>query len=136
MSDDHLMTLVGYNVQSTAEWRRRKAEEFPEDARNLKAAENLEQLAAEIEQLEGSEIYQQIRDVQERLNKVGCDDDGDIDLSGRTSSRPSPRNFAQSGSTSATIRDCNFSNGTANCWRRSFKRLSMKLFPSRTLMSR
>jgi hypothetical protein len=80
MSDDHLMTLVGDNVQSTAEWRRRKAEEFPEDARNLKAAENLEQLAAEIEQLEGSEIHQQIRDVQERLNKVGCDGDGHIDV--------------------------------------------------------
>jgi hypothetical protein len=29
MSDD-LNVLIGYQVQSTAEWRRRKAEEFPQ----------------------------------------------------------------------------------------------------------
>ena len=56
---------------STAEWRRRKAEEFPEDTRNLKAAEELERLAAEIETLEHSEIHQQICDVQERMVTTG-----------------------------------------------------------------
>jgi len=71
MSDDHLMKLIGYNVQGTAEWRRRKAEEFPEDTRNLKAAEELERLAAEIETLEHSEIHQQICDVQERMVTTG-----------------------------------------------------------------
>ena len=75
MSDDHLMTLIGYNLQGTAEWRRRKAEEFPEDTRNLKAAEELERLAAEIETLEHSEIHQQICDVQERINRI---DDSDL----------------------------------------------------------
>ena len=75
MSDDHLMTLIGYNVQGTAEWRRRKAEEFPEDTRNLKAAEELERLAAEIETLEHSEIRQQICDAEERINRI---DDGDL----------------------------------------------------------
>jgi hypothetical protein len=75
MSDDHLMKLIGYNVQGTAEWRRRKAEEFPEDTRNLKAAEELERFAAEIETLEHSEIHQQICDVQERIDRI---DDGDL----------------------------------------------------------
>ena len=63
MSDDHLMKLIGYNVQGTAEWRGRKAEEFPEDTRNLKAAEELERLAAEIETLEHSEIFTVVRKI-------------------------------------------------------------------------
>ena len=75
MSDDHLTTLIGNDMQGTAEWRRRKAEEFPADTRNLNAAEELERLAAEIEKLEGSEIHQQICDVQERINRI---DDGDL----------------------------------------------------------
>jgi homoserine dehydrogenase len=64
MSDD-LNVLFGYQVQSTAEWRRRKAEEFPDDARNLVAAEELERLAAQIDRLEGSEIHEQLREAQD-----------------------------------------------------------------------
>jgi hypothetical protein len=35
-------------MESTAEWRREKAEEFPDDSRNLDAAEMLERFAKEI----------------------------------------------------------------------------------------
>jgi hypothetical protein len=69
MSDD-LNVLFGYQVQSTAEWRRQKAEEFPDDARNLVAAEELERLAAQIDRLEGSEIHEQIREAQDCIIKL------------------------------------------------------------------
>jgi hypothetical protein len=47
MSNDlSLMEIVGYQVESSAEWRREKAGQFPRDShRNLRAAEELEQLA-------------------------------------------------------------------------------------------
>ena len=44
-SSDYLNEQIGYNVQGTAEWRRGKAEQFPDDARNLQAAEELECIA-------------------------------------------------------------------------------------------
>jgi hypothetical protein len=69
MTDD-LNTIIGYQVQGTAEWRRRKAEEFPTDPRNLKAAEELERLADEIGQFEGSAIHQQIRQAIDGLNNL------------------------------------------------------------------
>ena len=40
MSDD-LGAMIGYALQDTAEWRYRKAKEFPNDDRNLKAAKEL-----------------------------------------------------------------------------------------------
>src|SRR5260370_5677371 len=52
--------IIGFNIEGTAEWRRRKAEEFPDDRRNLQAAEELDKLAAEVEQLDGSDIHQRI----------------------------------------------------------------------------
>jgi hypothetical protein len=52
--------IIGGNIEGTAEWRRRKAEEFPDDRRNLQAAEELDKLAAEVEQLDGSDIHQRI----------------------------------------------------------------------------
>jgi hypothetical protein len=58
--DLNLNELIGSQVGDAAEWRRRKAAEFPNDARNLRAAEELENLAAQIEGLEGSEIHQQL----------------------------------------------------------------------------
>ncbi len=64
--------LIGFEVQSTAHWRREKAEQFPDDARNLEAARELDVLAAEIGSLEGSEIHRQIADLTERL--YGGDD--------------------------------------------------------------
>jgi hypothetical protein len=39
-----LNEMIGYNVQNTADWRRRKADEFPNDTRNPVAAEELERL--------------------------------------------------------------------------------------------
>jgi hypothetical protein len=66
MSDD-LNVLFGYEVQNTAEWRREKAEQFPDDAPNLVAVKELERLAAQIDQLEGSEIHAQIREAQDSI---------------------------------------------------------------------
>jgi hypothetical protein len=43
--------IIGFNVENTAEWRRQKAQQFPDDERNLKAAEALDRLAQEISQL-------------------------------------------------------------------------------------
>jgi hypothetical protein len=76
MSDD-LNTLIGYDVQRTAEWRWRKAEEFPDDDRNERAAEELGHLAKQIEALEGSPLHQQIRTAQDRLLET-CEGDGDV----------------------------------------------------------
>ncbi len=73
MSDD-LNELIGYRVQGTAEWRRQKAEQFPDDIRNLRAAEELERLAAQIEKLEDSEDHKRVRDACDRVTAA---DDGD-----------------------------------------------------------
>jgi hypothetical protein len=59
--------MIGYQVENTADWRREKAKEFPHDARNLKAAKELDQLAAEIQALEGSEIHKQICELSDTL---------------------------------------------------------------------
>ena len=53
----------------TAYWRRKKAVEFPNDRRNLEAAEELERLAAELSLLEGSKLHV-------RLDKCFEDEDG------------------------------------------------------------
>ena len=47
MSDD-LYTLVGYQVEATADWRRRQAQYFPSNDRNRRTAKELERLAAEM----------------------------------------------------------------------------------------
>ena len=69
MSDD-LNELFGDEVRGTAEWRRQKAEQFPDDARNLVAAEELERLAAQINRLEGSEIHAQISEAEDCIIKL------------------------------------------------------------------
>jgi hypothetical protein len=66
MSDD-LYTLIGYQVEVTADWQRRRAEYFPDDARNARAAKELERLAAEVDQLEGSSVHEQVRLATDRL---------------------------------------------------------------------
>ena len=53
---DDLYTLIGYQVEVIADWRRRQAEYFPRNDQNMRAAKELERLAAEIEQLEGSSV--------------------------------------------------------------------------------
>jgi hypothetical protein len=56
---DELESLVE-KVRSTAGWRRAIAPEHPDDPRNVEAAANLEQLAAALEDYEGTEIGDQI----------------------------------------------------------------------------
>ena len=63
-------TIIGFQVESTAEWRRQKADQFPNDQRNLEAAEELERLAAEIDRLEGSEIHQRIDELSSLSGEV------------------------------------------------------------------
>jgi hypothetical protein len=74
MSNDlSLMEIVGYQVESSAEWRREKAEQFPRDShRNLRAAEGLEQLAKEIGELEGSDINLRVRETIDRMDADDC----------------------------------------------------------------
>jgi hypothetical protein len=74
MSNLSINEIVGFQVESTAKWRREKAEQFPDDLRNLKAADELERLAGEIDQLEGSELHLSIDGI---ISKVG---DFDSDL--------------------------------------------------------
>ena len=65
---------IGYQAESTAEWRRSKAAQFPEDTRNLRAVEELECLAREIEALKGSEVYQQVDEAEESLITANAPD--------------------------------------------------------------
>jgi hypothetical protein len=44
------------SVEQTAEWRRGKAEQFPDDSRNSEAAEELDQLAEELNKLLGTDV--------------------------------------------------------------------------------
>jgi len=73
MSDD-LNELICFQVRHTAEWRRQKARQFPDDRRNLAAAEELERLAAEIESLKGSEVYEQIRVFVDQYSGLDIDE--------------------------------------------------------------
>jgi hypothetical protein len=47
-------------IKSTADWRRTKAEEFPDDDRNLEAAEKLDSLAKEINDLAESDMHRRL----------------------------------------------------------------------------
>jgi hypothetical protein len=76
MSED-LNMVIGYEVQNTAEWRREKAKQFPDDTRNLRAAEELERLAAQIEQLEGSAIRERVRALYDRYRAAA---NGSVDI--------------------------------------------------------
>ena len=76
MSND-LNEKIGYRVQGTAEWRRQKAEQFPDDRRNLQAAEELDRLAEQIEALEGSELHRQIDEADENINQLPDNDSCD-----------------------------------------------------------
>jgi hypothetical protein len=66
---EYLMEMIGYQVQNTADWRREKARQFSDDPRNLRAAEELDRLAEQIEQVASSEpIQQQIADLNDSLD--------------------------------------------------------------------
>lgn len=51
MSNERFQASAAAFCEATAAWRRRKAEEYDRDERNLRAAEALEQLAAHIRAL-------------------------------------------------------------------------------------
>jgi hypothetical protein len=55
LEPDRLSRLV--DVAATADWRWKKAEQFPEDQRNREAAELLEKLLPEIASLNGSPLH-------------------------------------------------------------------------------
>jgi hypothetical protein len=53
-----LSTLIADDVEFAAEWRELKADEYPHDARrNLEAAARLTRIAADLKELEGSEMH-------------------------------------------------------------------------------
>jgi hypothetical protein len=59
------------DLQWTAEWRREKAEQFPDDDRNLKAAVLLEELAKQIGDLSGGELDRQLVSLWEACEASG-----------------------------------------------------------------
>jgi hypothetical protein len=63
--------IIGFQISSTAEWRRLKAQEFPDDLRNLSAAEELDRLASEVAQLDGSDTHEQISKLMENYADLG-----------------------------------------------------------------
>jgi hypothetical protein len=55
------LELEALDLEDSAEWRRQKAQQYPEDARrNLEAAQLLEKLAVEIRALDDSEVHRQL----------------------------------------------------------------------------
>jgi hypothetical protein len=73
--DLNVEEVIGLQVQETAEWRWRKVEEFPDDPRNLKAAIELERLAVEIAQLNGSALHNRILELIGIVSEQGADDE-------------------------------------------------------------
>jgi hypothetical protein len=71
----HIEEVIGLQVQEIAEWRWRKAEEFPDDPRNLEAAKELERLAAEIARLNGSPLHNRILELIDIVSEQGADDE-------------------------------------------------------------
>ena len=60
------------DLEYSAEWRREKAKQYPEDWRNIAAAELLDKIAMEVRAMEGSEIHCQISAaINERLDAKG-----------------------------------------------------------------
>ena len=49
MTDDGIREALRLDFEQTADWRRSKAADYPEDSRNLEAAELLDKLAASVE---------------------------------------------------------------------------------------
>lgn len=78
---EYLNEKIGFQVQNTADWRRQKAEQFPQDTRNSVAAEKLEGLGAEIDALTGSEIELQISHAEDSIN--GLPDDASTSAYGK-----------------------------------------------------
>jgi hypothetical protein len=76
---DYLNEQIGYEVQCTAEWRREKATQFPDDKRNLRAAEELARIAKQIADLEDLEIEKEIKETHDRLIEASkANDDNEV----------------------------------------------------------
>lgn len=69
-----LAELIGYELTSTSYWRTLKADEFPEDKRNIQASMMLDALARQIPSLEGTQMHQGL------ANSVRNDSDGVFSL--------------------------------------------------------
>jgi hypothetical protein len=63
------LELEAQDLENSAGWRRQKAQQYPEDTRNLEAAALLDRLAVEVRALTGSEIHHQLSATAEK-----CDD--------------------------------------------------------------
>jgi hypothetical protein len=63
LPDLSMNELIIYEVEGTGEWRRQKAEEYPEDSRNLQAARLLDQLASDLDRLEGSMLHHEALEI-------------------------------------------------------------------------
>jgi hypothetical protein len=72
MSISHIVE----QIESTAEWRRMTAEEFPDDHRNLEAAGELDRLAKEINDLAGSDMDRRFEALDAIIEKNRLDDSG------------------------------------------------------------
>ena len=103
---------IGYRAESTANWRRSKAAQFPQDTRNLQAAEELERLARQIEALEDRKFtgksMTRRRAFSRRQGRAAAR------MFGRTSTRRWPPNFARSDFT-AIMTGLNFLSGVGTC---------------------
>ena len=64
MTDDEIREALRLDFEQTADWRRSKAAEYPEDSRNLEAAALLDKLAASVETVAPDllEAYGSLRD--------------------------------------------------------------------------
>jgi hypothetical protein len=65
--DESMIGLLALNLECTSEWRRKKAEQYPDDNRNLAAAEKLSELASQVRQLKGSPLHLEFDNFQRQL---------------------------------------------------------------------
>src|SRR3954452_24668477 len=65
--DESMIDLLALNLECTSEWRREKAEQYPNDNRNLPAAEKLSELASQVRQLKGSPLHLEFNNFHRQL---------------------------------------------------------------------
>src|SRR3954470_12061564 len=65
--DESMIGLLALNLECTSDWRRKKAELYPDDNRNLSAAEKLSELASQVRQLKGSPLHLEFNNFHRQL---------------------------------------------------------------------
>src|SRR4051812_32850763 len=65
--DESMIDLLALNLECTSEWRHEKAEQYPNDNRNLPAAEKLSELASQVRQLKGSPLHLEFNNFHRQL---------------------------------------------------------------------